>query len=230
MTERDETSRTTLATPMILWDLPTRIFHWSLVVCIAGSYLTAEDGDLELHQTFGLCVIGLVLFRIMWGFVGSEPSRFTTFLRGPIAILRYLRAVRSGKHPSIPTHNPLGALSVVALLAILLVQAGLGLFATDDIFFEGPLNGWVSYDMAATLTGWHHLTFDGVAILILLHLVAIGAYAVLLRIDLVSPMVTGKKLVKPEDRVPDPRMAPLWLAVVLAGVAAGLAYGLTLIG
>jgi cytochrome b len=230
MTERDKTSRTTLATPMILWDLPTRIFHWSLVVCVAGSYLTGEDGDLDLHQTFGLCVIGLVLFRIMWGFVGSESSRFASFLRGPSAILTYLRAVRSGAHPFTPTHNPLGALSVIALLALLLVQAGLGLFATDDIFFEGPLNGWVSYDMAAILTGWHHLTFDGLAILIILHLVAIGAYAVLLRTDLVSPMVTGRKLAKPEDAVRAPRMAPLWLAVLLAVIAGGIAYGVTLVG
>jgi cytochrome b len=230
MTQRDETSPPALARPMILWDLPTRLFHWGLVICIAGSYLTSEDGDLELHQTFGLCVIGLVLFRIMWGFVGSESSRFSSFLKGPSAILSYLSAVRRGEHPFVPTHNPLGALSVIALLALLLVHAGLGLFATDDIFFEGPLNGWVSYDTAATLTGWHHQTFDGLAILIILHLVAVGAYAVLLRIDLVSPMVTGSKLAKPEEAARAPRMAPLWLAVVLAMIAGGLAYGITLIG
>ena len=110
------------------------------------------------------------------------------------------------------------------------MQAGLGLFATDDIFFEGPLNSWVSYDMAATLAGWHHLTFDGLAILIILHLVAIGAYAVLLRIDLVSPMVSGKKLAKPEQVAQAPRMAPLWHAVLLAVIAGAVAYGITLVG
>jgi cytochrome b len=215
---------------MIVWDLPTRIFHWSLVVCVAGSYMTSEDGDSDLHEIFGLSVIGLVVFRVMWGFVGSEPSRFSSFITGPGRILAYLSKVRSGDRRETLTHNPLGAWSVVALLAVVLVQASLGLFSTDDILFEGPLNSLVSYDTAQTLTGWHHLTFDVLVGLIGLHLFALLVYLMLLQVDVVSPMITGNKML-PEDEMPRPRrMAPLWLAVLLAAVSAALSYGITLIG
>lgn len=216
--------------PMIVWDVPTRLFHWALVVCLVGSYLTGEDGDLDLHQTFGLTVIGLLIFRVLWGFAGSEPSRFSSFLKTPGAVIGYLGALRRGEQPVSLTHNPLGGWSVVALLAVVLLQAGLGLFATDDILFEGPLNDWVSYDMAQTLTGWHHRIFDLVVALVILHLLAVAAYAVFLHTDLVSPMVTGRKMVDRSKAPRERRMAPLWQALLLAAASFGVAFAIPLLG
>jgi len=210
----------------VLWDVPTRVFHWALVGCVLGAYLTGEDGDLDLHQQFGQAIIGLVLFRLLWGFAGSEPSRFSTFLRGPGAVAEYVRKTRSGRHPVFLTHNPLGALSVVALLAVVLLQAGLGLFASDDILFEGPLYGWVSYDTSQTLTGLHHQAFNLVLAMVILHLVAVLGYLVLLQTDLISPMLTGRKHVPADTAPPQPRMAPLWLALVLAAVSGAVAYSI----
>ncbi len=121
------------------WDLPTRLFHWALVITFAGSWYTAEQGMTEWHERLGLATLALLAFRLIWGFVGSGTARFAGFVRGPLAAWRYARETLAGRHPAYLGHNPLGGWSVLALLFAMAAQAGMGLFATDEILYEGPL-------------------------------------------------------------------------------------------
>ena len=150
-----------------IWDLPTRVFHWLLAACVIGAFVTIKAGGLwtEYHMLFGYAVLGLILFRIVWGFVGSSHARFARFVRGPRTIAAYLR----GTMPRTPGHNPLGALSVIAMILLLGYQAVTGLFANDDIFTEGPLAGLVGKDLSDRLTGLHKLDELPILILVGLH-------------------------------------------------------------
>jgi len=213
-----------------VWDRPTRIFHWVLVAAVAGSWYTGENGPTEWHERFGLTILALLAFRLIWGCVGGRTARFADFVRGPASAFRYLRATLAGRHPLYLGHNPLGGWSVLALLAVLAVQATMGLFGTDEILYEGPLYGLVSEGTAVRLTGWHHLFFNVVLALTAIHVTAVLAYAALLKTDLVRPMITGwKKL--PAGQAPD-RIArtPAWIALVLFAGCAVAAWAITLVG
>ena len=215
---------------VLAWDLPTRLFHWALVITFAGSWYTAEQGMTEWHERLGLTTLALVVFRLIWGFVGSGTARFGSFVRGPAAAWRYARETVAGRHPSYLGHNPLGGWSVLALLFAMAAQAGMGLFATAEILYEGPLYGLVPHETALTLTGRHHLFFDAILVLVAIHVTAVLAYALLLKTDLVRPMVTGWKTM-PADSAPE-RIArtPTWIAAVLfAGCGLG-AWAITLVG
>jgi len=173
-----------------VWDLPTRLFHWALVVLIGLAWWTAETGRNSLHLWLGYGVLFLLLFRILWGFLGSSTSRFSAFVRGPRAVAEYIR--NRFRWP-LAGHAPLGALSVIALLALLLVEVGTGLFAADeDGFFSGPLAYLVSIGASDRITGWHEELFDWLLILIGLHVAAILLYRLALGRNLVGPMITGK--------------------------------------
>ncbi len=171
-----------------IWDGPTRLFHWLLVLLIAISWRTGESGALEWHRWSGYAILALLLFRLGWGVVGSDTARFASFVRGPRAVWRYLHA----SEPAAPGHNPLGALSVVAMLLLLGLQVGLGLFAVDEDGLEsGPLSHLVSYEAAEQAADLHELVFNAVLALIALHVLAILFYALVRRRNLVGPMVTG---------------------------------------
>lgn len=175
---------------MRVWDLPIRLFHWLLVILVAVSWLSAEERRMDIHLLSGLGVLGLVVFRLLWGLFGSSTARFASFVRGPGAVIAYLRGQGGEKRAG---HNPLGALSVLALLGLLAVQVGTGLFASDtDGLDYGPLNFLVSYDLAETLSDIHETTFDLLTVLIVLHLAAIAFYLVMRRRNLVRPMVIGR--------------------------------------
>src|SRR5688572_27938897 len=136
-----------------IWDVPTRVVHWLMAALIPTSWWTAESGNLELHRYSGYLLVGLLLFRIYWGFAGSSSARFANFVKGPRAILSYLRIGSAG---SAGGHNPLGALSVVALLLLLLTQISLGLFAVDvDGLESGPLSHYVSFEAGRACAEWH---------------------------------------------------------------------------
>jgi len=175
-----------------LWDLPTRLFHWLLLAGVVGAFVTAQIGGnlMEWHERFGLMLIGLLSFRLVWGFVGSSYARFVNFVRGPSAVAAYLRGQWQGIG-----HNPLGALSVLALLLVLIAQATTGLFANDDIAFTGPLYPLISKDLSDALTGWHHRGETVIYLLVALHVASIIYYAVAKRERLVPPMITGRKAV-----------------------------------
>lgn len=177
-----------------VWDLPLRLFHWLLVISVGGAWLSAEMAEdfgaeaLLVHGKIGLCTLGLLVFRLVWGFVGSTHSRFRDFFPTPNRIRSYLTG------ESYPVgHNPLGALSVFALLTLLMVQVGTGLFANDDISFQGPLFPLISQALSNLLTKIHHATSNALLLLITVHLVAIGFYLRIKKNDLVKPMITGYK-------------------------------------
>ena len=203
-----------------LWDAPVRIVHWLLAVLIGFSWWASED-HLNWHRWSGYAVIGLVLFRIYWGFAGGGAARFASFVRGPGATLAYLATFGSRDRSTVPGHNPLGALSVLAILAVLLVQVGTGLFVVDiDAFEGGPLSDRVSYDTGRALAEIHELSFRVLQGLIVLHVLAVVYYLAWKRTDLLSPMITGKRAL-PND--PGLAGAPVWrlvLGVVLAGATA----------
>lgn len=206
-----------------LWDGPTRIVHWALVVLLGFSWWSAETGALMWHRWSGYAIIGLVIFRLLWGFVGSSTARFSAFIRGPAATLGYLRTLKLREGgAATPGHNPLGAWSVVAILALLAVQAMTGLYAVDiDAFEGGPLSDRVDFDLGRRIAGWHELSFTVLQVLVALHLAAIVFYAVYKRQDLVLPMITGrgKFLIDPGVTY-----APLWRALLAAALAAALAW------
>lgn len=196
-----------------VWDLPTRLFHWGLATALAGSWITNAQNEMTLHMYCGYAAATLVVWRVLWGLVGSETARFAQFVRGPAAIMRY---VQQGYHDRLG-HNPLGALSVLALLALVLVQATTGLFSNDDIFFDGPWAGVLTKDMSDAVTGYHVLNKNVLLALIALHIFTVGYYRYRGE-DLLSPMLTGDKVV--EEPVREPRHRPLWLAALLLIVSA----------
>lgn len=171
-----------------VWDLPTRLFHWLLVVLVVGAFVTAKiGGNLMIwHGRLGLAILGLLVFRIVWGIVGSTYARFARFVRGPAAIRAYLRGEWHDHG-----HNPLGALSVLALLGILATMATTGLFANDDIAFEGFLYSLAGSDLSGRITGIHRLLEKALLLLVLLHIGAIVFYVRVKKQDLVKPMLTG---------------------------------------
>ena len=207
-----------------LWDLPTRAFHWLLAASVTGALVTGYVGGnwIEWHARLGETIVGLIVFRIVWGFVGAPSARFATFVRGPRAIAAYVRGQWQGTG-----HNPLGALAVLALLALTLAQAGTGLFTTDDIAFQGPwaaLVGDGGAHRAATLHGLGQKLLIGVVVL---HLTAIVFYAVVKRRNLVRPMVTGWQAVDPQTEAPawpvrSPRARAVAFAVAVLIAALGL--------
>ncbi len=208
-----------------VWDLPTRLFHWLLAICVTGAYITIKLGGLwtDYHMLFGYATLGLILFRIIWGFVGTEHARFRNFVRGPRAIVAYLR----GQTPYPAGHNPLGALSVVAMLALFGYQAVTGLFSNDDIASEGPLASRVSQDLSDTISGLHKLDEWPILILVGLHVAAILWYRLVKKQKLIRPMITGDAHI--EDLAPDSApandtAAKRVLAAVIALLVAALVY------
>jgi len=173
-----------------VWDLPTRLFHWLLVACVLGAFICAKIGGNAMvwHGRFGLVVVGLLVFRLTWGFIGSTYARFFQFVRGPATILGYLRGEWEGEG-----HNPLGALSVLALLGTLLLLVSTGLFANDDIAFEGPLYALVGKELSDRIVGIHRLLEPVIIFLVLAHLCAIAFYVRIKKETLIRPMLTGWK-------------------------------------
>ncbi len=173
-----------------VWDLPLRAFHWLLVFTVLAAYITAELGGnlTDWHGRIGALALGLLVFRVTWGFVGSTHARFVSFFPTPRKLLTYLKG-----HWTANGHNPLGALSVLALLGVLTALIGTGLFANDDIGFQGPLFNLASKSLSDRLTAWHEFSFNVLLILIGLHLAAIAFYFFLKKTNLVKPMITGSK-------------------------------------
>lgn len=200
-----------------VWDAPTRLFHWALVACVAGAYASVKAGGLwmDWHVRFGTVTFGLILFRLLWGFVGPHYARFAQFVRGPRAIWQQLQGHVSG-HAG---HSPLGALSVIAMLTLLAFQTITGLFANDDIFTSGPL-AYISSDWSAQLTRLHKLSEWPLIILLGTHIAAILWYRAVRQNDLITPMVTGNATLSgthPAPRTRDDWV--VWLTALAIAVA-----------
>ena len=223
-TQDDQTARPGPARWVRVWDLPTRLFHWSLVLLVAISIYTGNVGglrEMDLHKLSGYAIMALVLFRLVWGFVGSPRSRFADFVRGPRAVLTYARSLLGKAHQSFAGHNPMGGLSVVAMLLSLLVQAVTGLFTRDDILTEGPLVRYVSKETSRLLSGIHDLNATVLYVLIGLHLATVFGYLIVRKDNLIKPMLTGRKLATAEIDGLDGAYARSWVAAMILAVAAG---------
>lgn len=182
---------------MKVWDLPTRLFHWSIVFLVGFSWWSAEAGRMEWHYRSGVAALVAILFRVIWGFIGGSTARFTCFLRSPAAVIAYLREPKGA--PEVAGHNPLGGYSVLALLLTLATQVGTGLFAVDvDGIESGPLSYLVSFEQGRSAAGVHHLSFTALQLLVALHLLAIVYYRIRGR-GLTVPMITGRDHQVPRD-------------------------------
>ncbi|WIT12063.1 cytochrome b/b6 domain-containing protein [Paucibacter sediminis] len=189
----------------LIWDLPTRLFHWLMVLSFAGAYLTAESERWRLlHVSLGYTLAGLVAFRVLWGLIGSRHARFASFVRGPAAVARYLRSLLQGRPEHHAGHNPAGALAVLALL-------GLSALLTAS--------GWATYNELGGdwLEEAHELIANTMLALVGLHIAAVIVSSRLHRENLVAAMITGRKQGAPEEAARSPwrSVAALLLAAVL---------------
>ncbi len=194
---------------ILLWDLPTRLFHWLLVVSVLVAIASGLLGGnlIEWHGQIGLFIVGLIAFRLVWGVLGSTYARFANFLPTPARLQAYLKGEWRGEG-----HNPLAALSVFGLLGVLTAQMLTGLVANDDIAFRGPLFELVGNALSNRLTGLHHLLADLLIGLLVLHIAAIAFYGHVKKQKLVKPMITGWKA----DAEGESARGGGWLAFVVA--------------
>lgn len=178
-----------------VWDLPIRLFHWSLAISVVGSVVSVKLGAMEVHGYFGLFTLSLLLWRLVWGFLGSGPARFTSFLVSPMTTLRYLQ-----RPWLVLGHNPLGAWSVLVLLGLVLLQAVTGWGTSDDISFDGPLVRHLSGDWVSIFGSIHLATEPLLFGLVALHVLAIVYYSRVKKKALLPAMVHGDQLFTAEQR------------------------------
>ena len=210
-----------IAAGVRVWDTPTRLVHWLLVALLSLSWWSAAYHHMDYHRYSGSALLGVLAFRIYWGFFGSSTARFAQFVKGPRSVWSYLR---SPETHSSPGHNPLGALSVILLLTLLLTQVGLGLFSIDiDGLESGPLSRFVSFEAGRACARLHHLGFLVLEYFIALHVAAIAFYALFKRENLIVPMITGRKT-WPRQPLPRVDFGSPWQALVGLALAAGLVW------
>ena len=176
----------------VVWDLPLRVFHWGLVICVIVSIASAKLGAVSVHERSGLAVMGLVVFRLVWGFAGSQTARFSGFVKSPAAVLASARRLISGEPDNQAGHSALGGYATLLLLGVCLVMAVTGSFSTDDILYDGPF-AHIAPDYVKTASRLHHLTEKLVFVVIILHLTALVVYFWRLKKNLIPAMVTGRR-------------------------------------
>lgn len=210
-----------------VWDAPIRLFHWAVVILILVSWLSADQGYMQVHLWAGLTLLALLIFRLSWGLVGSTTARFRDFLHPPRQILAYLRSLTGANKTLFAGHNPAGGLMVVAMIAVLILQAITGLFSNDGLRFHGPLALLVSEETSSEITGLHGTIFNVILMLVWLHVVAVGFYLFVKGDNLIFPMLTGKKK---RAHVPEGwtiKLAHPLMALLVLMAAAGLVFWLT---
>ncbi|MGZ8370462.1 MAG: cytochrome b/b6 domain-containing protein [Caulobacteraceae bacterium] len=199
-----------------LWDGPVRLIHWSIAGLLVVSWWTQDHDLMSWHRRSGYAIAALLAFRLFWGVFGSQTARFSSFIKGPRAVLAYVR----GRAVAGLGHTPLGAFSVIALLAALIAQVGMGLFAIDEEGFEsGPLARFVSFDTARAVAGAHEWGFRIILALSVLHIAAIAWYALKGK-NLIGPMITGRKRLALD--MPEPARAKAWAYVAGVVLAAAV--------
>ncbi len=204
-----------------VWDLPVRVFHWSMVSLLACLWWSAEVGEMLWHQIFAYSLIVLLVFRLVWGFIGSDTARFSHFIKSPKQVMQYLCHRNLDKQTKVSLgHNPLGGYMVITMIVVILFQFTSGLFATDEVFTEGPLYGYVSEYMSGMLTWLHKLNFNLILILAAIHILAVVIHGI--KGDkLVGAMFTGYKWVSEDNHVQlnfSSNLLALLLISLLAGV------------
>ncbi len=215
----------------LIWDLPLRLFHWLFALSIFAAWYTSEqEGEMvEQHMLLGYFILGLVIFRILWGFVGTKHARFSEFFPTPAKISAYVKALKSGEQLRYAGHNPLGSLMVLLMILLILLQAVSGLFINDDIFSEGPYYGVLGAELQQAMEFIHHNVFDVMIYAIGLHIFAVLYYRLKKKIDLITPMITGKK---PSDSVTSSDAisgSRILVALVVAAAVAAFVYWLVVV-
>jgi cytochrome b len=202
----------------LVWDLPVRVFHWSLVLLVGVSWLTVELGLMDLHFWSGYAIATLVLFRVAWGLVGPRYARFTSFLAGPWRVTAYLRGWFGGSTQEPAGHTPPGGWMILALLLLLATQVATGMVNSHDGLDAGPWYWAASRAVRALAETWHARLFDLLLVLAAVHVVAVLAYRLRPGIDLIGPMFTGRKRTA-EPAIPGSRL-PLAAFLLLCAAAA----------
>lgn len=212
-----------------VWDWPLRLTHWGMVVLVVLCYGTGRFGwlDKAWHFRFGYALLALVLFRLLWGVFGPRHARWWDLPLAPGRVWRHLLSLGARVPSGYLGHNPLGSLSLLALLGLLLAQIGTGLFSSDDIFHFGPLSGLVASATVRQMTRWHASLQDVLLIFIALHVAAIAYYELWKRERLLVPMFSGRKPVTQSAAAEqDAQPRPLWFAVLLMLLACAAVWGL----
>jgi len=222
-----------------VWDVPTRAFHWALVLLVLLSYLTGEFGgfdftspagnmvgNMQVHMWSGFGILTLLIFRIVWGFIGSTTSRFTDFIKGPSAMFDYMGGVARRSVKFIAGHNPAGGIVVIVMLLLLLAQAGTGLFAKEDDFFgvAGPLNGLVDEETGKQITGIHQQIWTYIEILVVVHILANLFYWLVLKHNLIPAMFSGVREAPADASVTHVKFVSNIVALIVLAVAAGIVF------
>jgi cytochrome b len=204
----------------LVWDIPVRLFHWLLVLCLLGQWLTAEvlEDAMDIHFYIGYFTLGLIIFRLIWGFVGTKYAKFNSFIAGPKAILAYSKSVMSKQHTFSIGHNALGGLLLPAVIILVGLQAISGLFTTDDIVSTGPYYDGANADLQQWMQWLHHNVFNVLLGIIGLHLVAIGWYLIFLKHNLIRPMLDGKKAVAEKDSINHSQLIKAILIMCLVAI------------
>ncbi len=209
-----------------VWDLPLRLFHWALVLLFIVAYVSgSRPGYYALHKGAGYGILGLLIFRLVWGLIGPRPARFASFVRGPAAALGHLKELLHRQHRPLPGHNPLGGWAVVAILVLTAVQTVSGLFATT-FDYEGPLARLLSDAVQDMMASLHAFNMNLLLVILSVHLAGIAATSFLARENLVASMIHGRKNL-PISELAAVRLVPRWRAA-LATATAVLAVALVL--
>src|ERR1700688_1291818 len=204
---------------VLVWDIPIRVFHWLIVALVAAAYATWRLNWMVLHGWVGDAVLTLLLFRLAWGFLGSETARFSRFLTSPRIAVQHLKHALRREPDRQAGHNPAGGWMVLLLLALLLAETLTGLYVANDIADEGPLTELVPAWVANAIAASHAILWDALLAAIVLHVLAIAGYAAIKGQNLLGPMITGTKVLPPS--LAPPRIANLgWAVLLLAGCAA----------
>ncbi|MBL4807652.1 MAG: cytochrome b/b6 domain-containing protein [Rhodobacteraceae bacterium] len=198
-----------------IWDLPVRIFHWGLAISFAGAYITAEVSNV-IHQAFAFLCLSFVPFRVMWGLVGSHTARFSSFVHGFDTVKAYGFELVKFRHKEYWGHNPLGAVAVVVILGLMTALVLAGLFVREDDF-AAPWALSVGDGLASMLGGLHEVLANILMFVVVFHIIAILAYRLFFRDNLITPMIKGTRPANPDFE--EPKFAPLWLAIISAVIA-----------
>lgn len=203
----------------LVWDVPVRLFHWLLVLCLFGQWFTTEvlENAMDIHFYIGYFTLGLIIFRLLWGFFGTRYAKFSSFIAGPKTIINYLRTLTSKQKLYTTGHNPLGGLLLPAVLILVGLQATSGLFTSDDIVSAGPYSDSASSTIQSWMQWLHHTIFDVLIGLIVIHLLAISWYRWRLKHDLITPMLTGYKAVETSKAIAHSKLVKALLLAI--GVA-----------
>jgi cytochrome b len=204
----------------LVWDLPLRLFHWLLVFCLFGQWLTVEvlDDAKDIHFYIGYFTLGLIIFRLIWGFIGTKYAKFSSFIAGPNVILDYLQSLTSKQKSFTTGHNALGGLLLPVVLILVGLQAISGLFTSDDIVSAGPYYDIANSTIQECMQWLHHNIFDVLIGLIVIHLFAIAWYRWALKHDLITPMLTGRKGVDVSNAIAHSKLIKALVLAIAVGI------------